>query len=115
MSELTPVPKGMCPAFYQFMGAGSPRSDSGEILMLKNKEAPDPTAELVAKAREAVKDIQQLASQVLDFCDPEKLGDDSDGDPCFKVGYACAAAERTKEIADSLAAALDAYEKGGAK
>jgi hypothetical protein len=32
---LTPVPKGMCPAFYQFMGAGSPRSDSGEILMLE--------------------------------------------------------------------------------
>lgn len=35
VSELTPVPKGMCPAFYQFMGAGSPRSDSGEILMLR--------------------------------------------------------------------------------
>ncbi len=32
--RLVPVPKGMCPAFYEFMGAGGVRSDSGEILMI---------------------------------------------------------------------------------
>ena len=32
--NLVPVPKGMCPAFYQFMAAGGHRSDSGEILMI---------------------------------------------------------------------------------
>jgi hypothetical protein len=32
--RLIPVPSGMCPAFYEFMGAGCARSDSGEILML---------------------------------------------------------------------------------
>jgi hypothetical protein len=96
MSELTPVPKGMCPAFYQFMGAGSPRSDSGEILMLKDKEAPDPAAELVAKAREAVDDLQGAAR--------------------FSVAYGFLAnAEKFTRTADSLAAALDAYEQGGAK
>lgn len=91
MSELTPVPKGMCPAFYQFMGAGSPRSDSGEILMLKDKEAPDPAAELVAKAREAVNALRQLSCEGVRVIDL-----DSD------------------LIADSLAAAIDAYAKGGA-
>ena len=97
MSELTPVPKGMCPAFYQFMGAGSPRSDSGEILMLKDKEAPDPAAELVAKAREAVDDMRQAAG-------------------LLRANYNYFVAARLEEHADSLAAALAAYEsKGGAK
>lgn len=32
---LVPVPRGMCPAFYAIMGAGGIRSDSGEIMMLK--------------------------------------------------------------------------------
>ena len=32
--QLLPVPKGMCSAFYEFMGAGGVRSDSGEILMI---------------------------------------------------------------------------------
>lgn len=31
---LIPVPRGMCPAFYQFMGAGAPRGDDGQIFML---------------------------------------------------------------------------------
>jgi hypothetical protein len=66
----------------------------------------DPAAirELVEVAKKSLQDIAQLASQVIDFCDPEKLGDDCN-DPCFKVGYAHAAAEKTKEIASSLAAA----------
>lgn len=34
--RFVPVPKGMCPAFYEIMGAGGVRSDSGEILMLAN-------------------------------------------------------------------------------
>lgn len=32
--NLVPVPKGMCPAFYQFMGAGGQHSDSGDLLMI---------------------------------------------------------------------------------
>lgn len=31
---LVPVPRGMCGAFYQFMGAGAPRGDDGQIMML---------------------------------------------------------------------------------
>jgi hypothetical protein len=31
---MIPVPRGMSDGFYAFMGAGAPRSESGEILML---------------------------------------------------------------------------------
>lgn len=98
MSELTPVPKGMCPAFYQFMGAGSPRSDSGEILMLKDKEAPDPAAEIVAKAREAVESLK-ISDAYLGW-----------GDCSLENVH-----NRVRATIHSLAAALAAYEQGGAK
>lgn len=39
--KLTPVPRGMSPGFYLFMGAGCRRSPSGEMLMLA--DTPDAT------------------------------------------------------------------------
>lgn len=33
--ELVPAPKGMCSSFYEFIGAGAPRSESGEVLIVK--------------------------------------------------------------------------------
>lgn len=95
MSELTPVPKGMCPAFYQFMGAGSPRSDSGEILMLKDKEAPDPAAELVAAAKACDVAMDTAAMHDVFRILP----------PAYRDSWAAAHM--------ALAAAIAAYEKGG--
>jgi len=56
----------------------------------------DPAAELVAKAREAVGDMRQAAG-------------------LLRANYNYFVAARIEENADSLAAELDAYAKGGAK
>lgn len=39
--EYVPLPRGMCPAFYDFMGAGCPRTESGELMMVIERLATD--------------------------------------------------------------------------
>lgn len=96
--------------------------------MLKNKEAPDPTAELVAKAREALAPrlftgIENNLQRII--AEAEAMG----ANECECKPHACPKCEilyvaneaiailaELQVKADSLAAALDAYEaKGGAK
>lgn len=55
--ELVPAPKGMCSSFYEFIGAGAPRSESGEILMRSVRRD-------VSKAVEQLKGFQREAADL---------------------------------------------------